>query len=282
MFSTIEYRFRRVIINQRYKKQNLSQDLLEKLRYVPIERVEIGSTDGQDRVQSKTDTVLKMMVPFFFMYLMFLGILSSGQQMVSSVIEEKSSRVIEVLLSAVSPFQLMAGKILGLAGTGLTLVSLWAGAAFLTARSQNLNIDVTREIAIYFTIYYVFGFLLVSSVLAAAGSICNTIKETQSLMMPMTMIFIIPLLSWFKVVQDPNGTLARIFSFIPPITPLVMVLRLSSGSEIWIGEILATIALLIITVLIAIWAAAKIFRTGILMYGKRLSVREVGRCLLQT
>ncbi|MCP4261177.1 MAG: ABC transporter permease [Planctomycetes bacterium] len=282
MFSTIEYRFRRVIINQRYKKQNLSQDLLEKLRYVPIERVEIGSTGGQDRVQSKTDTVLKMMVPFFFMYLMFLGIISSGQQMVSSVIEEKNSRVIEVLLSSVSPFDLMAGKILGLAGTGLTLVSLWAGAAFLTARSQNLNIDVTREIVIYFTTYYVFGFLLVSSILAAAGSVCNTIKETQSLMMPMTMIFIIPLLSWFKVVQDPNGTLARIFSFIPPMTPLVMVLRLSSGSEIWIGEILATILLLAITVLIAIWAAAKIFRTGILMYGKRLSVREVCRCLLQS
>ena len=216
------------------------------------------------------------------MYLMFLGIISSGQQMVSSVIEEKGSRVIEVLLSAVSPFELMAGKILGLAGTGLTLVSLWAGAAFLTARSQNLNIDLTSEIVVYFAIYYILGFLLVSSILAAAGSICNTIKETQSLMMPMTMIFIIPLLSWFKVVQDPNGTLARVFSFIPPLTPLVMVLRLSSGSEIWIVEILTTIVLLVITVLIGIWAAAKIFRTGILMYGKRLNVREVCRCLLQS
>jgi len=95
IFSTIEYRFRRAVINQRYKMQNLSQELLEKLRNVPIERVEIGSVEGQDRVQSKTDSVLKMMVPFFFMYLMFLGIISSGQQMVSSVIEEKNSRVIE-------------------------------------------------------------------------------------------------------------------------------------------------------------------------------------------
>jgi len=282
ILSTIEYICYKSVVNHRYKMQKLSQELMDKLRNVPIERVEIGSTEGQDRVQSKTDTVLKMMVPFFFMYLMFLGIISSGQQMVSSVIEEKSSRVIEVLLSAVSPFQLMAGKILGLAGTGLTLVSLWAGAAFLTAHSQNLNIDVTNEIIVYFTVYYILGFLLVSSILAAAGSICNTIKETQSLMMPMTMIFIIPLLSWFKVVQDPNGTLSRVFSFIPPLTPLVMVLRLSSGSDIWIGEILATIILLFITVLIAIWAAAKVFRTGILMYGKRLSVREVGRCLLQT
>lgn len=282
IFSTIEYRFRNAVINQRYKMQNLSRDLLEKLRYVPMERVEIGSVEGQDRIQSKTDTAFKMMIPFFFMYLMFLGIFISGQQIISGVIEEKSSRVIEVLLSAVSPFQLMAGKILGLAGTGLTLVSLWAGAAFLTASSQGLNIEITAQFVIYFAIYYVLGFLLVSSILAGAGSVCNTIKETQSLMMPMTMIFIIPLLSWFKLVREPNGLMSRIFSFVPPMTPMVMILRLSSGSEIWIVEIIASIVLLALTVLIAMWAAAKIFRTGILMYGKRLSVREVCRCLLQS
>lgn len=282
ILSTIEYIFYKTVVNQRYKMQNLSQELLEKLRNVPIERVEIGYAEGQDRVQNKTDTVLKMMVPFFFMYLMFLGIISSGQQMISSVIEEKSSRVIEVLLSAVSPFELMAGKILGLAGTGFTLVSLWAGAAFFTASSQGLNIDVTAELVFYFAIYYILGFLLISSVLAAAGSVCNTIKETQSLMMPIMMVFIIPLVSWFKVVQDPNGTLSRVFSFIPPLTPMVMILRLSSGSEIWIIEIIASIILLAVTVLVAMWGAAKVFRAGILMYGKRLSVREVCRCLLQS
>jgi ABC-2 type transport system permease protein len=282
ILSTIENRFRGSVVNQRYKMQNLSRELLDKLRTVPIERMEIGSVEGQDRVQNDIDRIFKMIIPFFFMYLMFLGIFISGQQIISSVIEEKSSRVIEVLLSAVSPFELMAGKILGLAGTGLTLVSLWGGAAFLTASSQGLNIEITAQFVIYFAIYYIFGFLLVSSILAGAGSVCNTIKETQSMMMPMTMIFIIPLLSWFKLVREPNGLMSRIFSFIPPLTPMVMVLRLSSGSEIWIVEIFATIILLAVSVLIAMWAAAKIFRTGILMYGKRLSVREVCRCLLQS
>ncbi len=281
IFRTIEYRFSRVVENQRYRMQNISQELLDKIRYVSTKRVEIGSTEGQDRVQSRNDNIIKMMTPFFFMYLMFLGIFISGQQIISSVIEEKSSRIIEVLLSAVSPFQLMAGKILGLAGTGLTLVSLWAVAAFMTANSQGLNVEITIQFAVYFATYYIFGFLLVSSILAGAGSVCNTIKETQSLMMPLTMIFIIPLLSWFKVVQDPNGLMSRVFSFIPPLTPMVMILRLSSGSDIWIIEIIATIILLIATVLAAIWAAAKIFRTGILMYGKRLSIREICRCLIQ-
>jgi len=282
IFWTIENFFRKAVVNQRYKMQNLSQELLAKLQHVPIERVEMGSADGQDRVQRETDRVIKMMVPFFFMYLIFMGIVGTGQHMISSVIEEKTSRVIEVLLSALSPFQLMAGKIIGLGGIGLTVVSLWAGAAYLTARWQGLSIDITAELALYFAIYYILGFLLFSSILAAVGSICNTIKETQSLMMPIMMVFIIPLLSWFKIVQSPDGTLARVFSFLPPLTPMVMILRLSAGSDIWIVEIFASVVLLALTVLVAMWAAAKVFRTGILMYGKRLGLREVCRCLRQS
>lgn len=282
IFWTIENLFRKAVVNQRYKMQNLSPELLAKLRHVPIERVEMGSADGQDRVQRETDRVIKMMVPFFFMYLIFMGIVGTGQHMISSVIEEKTSRVIEVLLSAVSPFQLMTGKILGLGGIGLTVVSLWAGAAYLAARWQGLNIDITAELVLYFAIYYILGFLLFSSMLAAVGSICNTIKETQGLMMPMMMFFIIPLLFWFKIVQSPDGTLARVFSFLPPLTPMVMILRLSAGSDIWIVEIFASIVLLVVTVLAAMWAAAKIFRTGVLMYGKRPGLWEVCRWLRQS
>ena len=282
IFWTIENLFRRAVVNQRYKMQNLSKELLAKLQHVPIEQVEMGPADDQDRVQSRTNRALKMMVPFFFMYLIFMGIVGTGQHMISSVIEEKNSRVIEVLLSALSPFQLMAGKILGLGGIGLTVVGLWAVAAYITARWQGLNIDVTTEFVLYFVIYYILGFLLITSLLTAVGSICNTIKETQGLMMPIMMVFIIPLLAWFKVVRDPNGLMSRVFSFLPPLTPMVMILRLSSGSDIWKVEIFASIVLLAVTVLAAMWAAAKVFRTGILMYGKRLGLREVYRCLRQS
>jgi ABC-2 type transport system permease protein len=278
---TVENLFRNAVVNQRYKLQNLSAELMDKLRNVAIERVEIGSGDREDRVQSEGDRAAKMMVPFFFMYLIFMGIVGMGQHLISSVIEEKGSRVIEVLLSAVSPFQLMAGKIAGLAGIGLTVVSLWAGAAYIAARWQGLSVEITGELMLYFVVYYILGFLLFSSLLAGVGSICNTIKETQGLMMPIMMVFIIPLLAWFKLVQDPNGTLARVLSFVPPMTPMVMILRLAAGPEIWIGEILASIFLLVITVPVAMWAAAKIFRTGILMYGKRPTLREVGRWLKQ-
>jgi len=282
VLGTIEGRLNSAVVNQRCKIRNISPELLAELRNVPIERVEVGSTDDAQRIESGSQIVMKMMVPFFFMYLIFMGIFGMGQHILISIIEEKNSRVIEVLLSALSPFQLMGGKILGLAGIGLTVVSLWAVAAYLAARWQGLHIDVSATLILYFAVYYALGFLFFSSILAGIGSICNTIKETQSLMMPIMLVFMLPLLAWFKLVQDPNGTLTRVLSFVPPLTPMVMILRLSASADIRLGEILFSIVLLAAAVLAAMWAAAKVFQTGILMYGKRPGLREVARWLRQT
>jgi ABC-2 type transport system permease protein len=281
-FWTIERLFSKAVENRRYEMEELDRKLLARLRNVPIERLEIGAADGQEQVQSQAHSIVNMMVPFFFMYLMFMGMVGTGQHMLSSIIEEKNSRVIEVLLSAVSPFQLMAGKILGLAGIGLSVTALWFAAAYAAARWQGLNVDVTTELILYFVVYYILGYLLFSAILTGIGSVCNTIKETQSLMMPVMLIFIIPMIAWFKLVQSPDGTLARVLSFVPPVTPMVMILRLASGADIWFVEIGASILLLAVAVLVVIWAAAKIFRTGILMYGKRPGLLEILRWLRQS
>jgi ABC-2 type transport system permease protein len=281
-FWTIENLFRKAVEDRRYEIEDLDRKLLDKLRNVPIERVEIGSTDDQEKVQTQIHGIVNMMVPFFFMYMIFIGMVGTGQHMLSSIIEEKNSRIIEVLLSALSPFQLMAGKILGLAGIGLTVMALWSAAAYAAARWQGLNIDVTTQLLVYFVVYYIFGYFFFSAILTGIGSVCNTIKETQSLMMPVMLIFIIPLIAWPKLVQSPDGTLARVFSFIPPVTPMVMVLRLSAGSNVWFVEVGASMLLLAVAVLLVIWAAAKIFRTGILMYGKRPGPLEILRWLRQS
>ena len=281
-YSTVEYLFSKAVRNRRYKIEQLDHELLAKLRNVPIERVEIGSTDEKERVQDQAQIIVKMLVPFFFMYLIFLGMVGTGQQMLGSIIEEKGSRIIEVLLSAVSPFQLMAGKILGLAGIGMTVMALWAVAAYAAARWQNLNVDVSTELLLYFVVYYILGFLFFSAVLTGIGSVCNTIKETQSLMMPVMLILIIPMIAWYKLVQSPNGTMARVFSFIPPMTPMVMILRLTAGADVRFVEIVASILLLVVAVLAVTWAAAKIFRTGILMYGKKPGLFEILRWLRQS
>jgi ABC-2 type transport system permease protein len=281
-FWTIENFFRKAVENRRYEIEKIDQKLLARLRNVPLERLEIGAAEGREKVQSQGQRMVGMMVPFFFMYLIFMGMVGTGQHMLSSIIEEKNSRIIEVLLSAVSPFQLMAGKILGLAGIGLTVMALWSAAAFAAARWQGLNVDVGPQLMVYFVIYYILGYLLFSAILTGIGSVCNTIKETQSLMMPVMLIFIIPMIGWFKLVQSPDGTLARVLSFVPPVTPMVMVLRLAAGSNVLFVEIAASMLVLAAAVIVVIWAAAKIFRTGILMYGKKPGLFEILRWLRQS
>jgi ABC-2 type transport system permease protein len=268
------------VVEQRCKARNISSKLLNEIRNVPVEHVELGAGAEEQRVQSETQAVMRMMVPFFFMFLMYMGIVGISQQMLSSVIEEKNSRIIEVLLSAAGPFELMAGKILGLGGIGLTVVGLWTTAGYGTALWRGLDIEITGAMLFYFLIFYVLGFLLFSSMLAAIGSICNTLKETQGLMMPLILIFVLPLISWYKLVQSPDGVFARVLSLVPPVSPLVMILRMSASSHVPAVEIIASIALLVAALLLSMWLAGRIFQTGILMYGKRPSLREIFRWLL--
>ena len=276
---TVERLLREAVIDRRYETRGLDRKMLEGIWNVSIQWAELGGETGQERTQGQGQRMARMMVPFAFMYLIFIGIVSMGQHMISSIIEEKNSRIIEVLLSAVSPFELMAGKIAGLAAVGLAVMALWGVAAYGAARWRGMQIDIGTDLLVYGLIYYILGFVLFSAILAGVGSICNTIKETQSLMMPIMLVFIIPLIAWPRLAQEPNGELARVLSYVPPATPMVMVLRLSSGTEIWRGEVILSILALIAGVLAALWAAAKLFRTGILLYGKRPSAREILRWL---
>ena len=195
--------------------------------------------------------------------MIFMGIFAHGQQMLTSIIEEKSSRIIEVLLSAVSPLQLMSGKILGIAGVGFTVIAIWGLAAYVTARWQGLNIDISAELVICFIVYYILGFLLFSSIFAAIGSVCNTLKEAQGLMMPISFVLIIPMMAWPIFTENPDGAVTRAASFFPLLTPMIMMLRISAGSGVSLFDILATILVLMASVWVVMWVAAKIFRIGI-------------------
>jgi len=287
LISNVESLLNSAIFNRRCKLKDVSQELLAQIselrRRVPNEIIDIGSASEQKKIE-KGEQIAKIMASFFFMFMMFMGIFGMGQHMLTSVIEEKNSRVIEVLLSAVSPFELMAGKILGLAGISLTVMSLWSAAAIGTAyygaaHWWNITLELPMGILPYFVIYFILGFLLFSSILAGIGSICNTLKEAQSLMMPISFLFILPMLVWFNIAQHPDGSLARILSFLPPLTPIVMTLRLAVSQDISLLEVFASIIMLALFVPLVMWLAAKIFRTGVLMYGKRPGLREVLRWL---
>ena len=273
LFSEVQRLVYDAVVNTRIKLHELSPELIAELRRgVPVEQLDL-SAEGE----KKRETMVVLMVPFFFLFLMFAGVSGTSQGMLTSVIEEKNSRVMEVLLSALSPFQLMAGKIVGLAAIGLTVIGVWALAAYGAAASGGMGDIVSPGILGYFIIYYVLGFLLMASILAAIGSACNTLREAQTLMGPVMMMFVVPMVAWFYIVQRPEEPVAVILSFIPPLTPMIMILRIAAVPDLSRLQIFASILLLAVSVPLVMWASAKIFRVGVLMYGKPPSLRELVR-----
>jgi len=271
--ATVENLVNQAAANVRFDRRGLDYDEISGLfRRVPLQQIDVSSKEKRKR-----EPILAMMTPFFFLFLMFMGVVGMNQQMLTSVIEEKNSRVIEVLLSAVSPRQLMAGKILGLGAVGLTVVCLWGSAAYIAATRKGIVGVLDVSSFAYFAVYYVLGFLLFSGVFAAVGAACNSLKEAQTFIMPMTLILIIPMVAWLPISQRPESAFAVCLSFIPPLTPMVMMLRLAATPRVPVLQIVASILVLTLSVILTIRAAAKVFQTGILMYGKPASLREILR-----
>jgi ABC-2 type transport system permease protein len=140
---------------------------------------------------------------------------------------------------------------------------------------------VSTERLGYVLLYFVPSFLLYASILAAFGSACNTLKEAQAMTFPLSLMTVVPMLFWFQLSQNPNSTLAMVLSFIPPITPFVMILRVCADPSIPIWQVVATLALLWASVVGAIWASAKIFRVGVLMYGNPPGLKGLVRWVRQ-
>lgn len=268
---TVRYMLNQIVVNTRYRLNNLPPELIRDLQRPPaLEQIELSA-----KSQKKSSAIAVMMIPFFFMYLIFLGIMGSGQQLLTSIVEEKNSRIVEVLLSSLTPFQLMAGKILGLALVGLTSIVLWVMILSGFAAWKGYNINLTPTLLVCYIFYFILGFLLITSLIAAIASTCNTTRDAQNYMTPLTICFIVPMMLWANIAQNPNATLAVVLSFIPIMTPMIMVLRLAASPDIPPFQIIASLTLLGISVPIAFAISAKIFRTGILMYGKQPTPREI-------
>jgi len=244
---------------------------------------------------AKGDTIpfeIKYFGALIFVMIMFGMMLGYGQMVMRSVIEEKNSRIMEVLISSVSPFQLMLGKVCGLGAATFTQVSIWylIGMLIFFFRGA-LQIDPAIERIVFdpfiigsFVAFMVAGYLLYSTLFALIGSVVNNEKEAQSFVMPITLSLILPVMMGVYLVQEPNATVAKVLSLIPIFTPTMMMMRvifvaptmtdysLFSGL---LGEAVLGFIILSLSVVALIWVAAKIFRIGILMYGKRPTLPEI-------
>ena len=271
--------------------------------------VNINQEDFEGVKTSKAGSFLKLVFGGAAGYLLFMFIIIYGNLIMRSVIEEKSSRIIEVIISSVKPIQLMLGKIFGTSLAGITQFAIWviliailsfAASSFfgidLSANPQqemitaavsdvNANSELQALIAelhslplinliVAFVLFFVGGYLLYSSLYAAIGAAVDNETDTQQFLMPVVILLVVGFyVGFFTALEDPHGTISVVFSYIPFTSPIVMLIRIPFGVPIW--EQILSLSVLIFSFLVTVWIAAKIYRVGILMHGKKPSYKDL-------
>ena len=275
-----------VVIGKRLKKEGLDmQKIAEYTNHVPLRTVKVTKKGVEEDVGG-TWIFSYILVIILYMTLFFYGSI-----ILRGVIEEKTSRVVEIVLSSLRPFQLMLGKIIGIAAVGFTQYAIWAFFGLALTKyggslvSQFSPLSSTFKVPsipiyvfVYFVIFFILGYFLYGTIYAAIGSMVNSEKEAQQLLFPVSMFLIVPILMMIYVIRAPNSSLAVILSMIPFFTPVLMLLRVSVLLPPFI-QVGGSILLLILTTLGMVWIASKIYRTGILMYGKRPNLGDIVRKL---
>jgi ABC-type Na+ efflux pump permease subunit len=252
------------IVTARMKSRGLDRALVNELTTVP----RVQSTTVSDEGERRTVGGFQFALPIMFMVLLMMGVMGSGQGLLTTVIEEKSSRVMEVLLSAVSPMQLMAGKLLGHMAITLLAMSVYILLGLLTLTSFSLFGLLDPILILYLFIFFLIGFFTLGSLMMASGAAVNDMREAQSLMTPLMLVLILPWFMMIPVSRDPDSTFAIVTSFVPPLNTFGMLLRLASTQPPPMWQVWTSIAIGIGGVVGATWVAAKIFRIGLLMFGK--------------
>ncbi|MGB7220247.1 MAG: ABC transporter permease [Vicinamibacterales bacterium] len=255
---------REAIVNARVRKQNLDRSTLDATVRVPRAQSVTVTRVGERPTVGAFNRVL----PFAFVGLLLFSVLMGGQGLVTSTVEEKSSRVIEVLLSAVSPFELMAGKILGQMGVSFVVLALYIGLALLLLVSFTLFGLLDFSLVFYLMVFFVITYLTMGSLMVAVGAAVNEMREAQSLMMPLTLTMMVPWVLAAPISRQPNSTFSTVISFIPPVNTFAMLLRMTSTSPPPAWQVWLTIAIGMLSVGAAVWLAAKVFRVGLLLHGK--------------
>ncbi len=314
-------------IENEIEKQKLSaheiKDLDRILKSIET-RINLRSIIWTEKGEKESFTELSMIIGYASGMLIYFFIFLFGAQVMRGVIEEKSSRIIEIIISSVKPFQLMMGKIIGVGLSGLTQFVLWVFLTLslvtviqrsffpdltkspteqifsgeditsLTQKSNELKFTESKSdlikniyntldyvniffILSMFLFFFIGGYLLYASFFAIIGSVSDSEADTQQFMFPVTVPLIAAIFVMINAINNPDGQLAFWFSMIPLTSPVVMIVRIPFGIKIW--ELVLSGSLLIITFVLSTWMAGKIYRTGILMYGKKVSYRELWKWL---
>ena len=271
--------------------------------------IDLGIENFSGEKTSKMSSWIKAAFGGIAGYLLMMFIIIYGNMVMRSVIEEKTNRIIEVIISSVKPFQLMMGKILGTTFAGITQFTIWViiGSIVMVVAGLFFNVDTTASLnpemqdiakdqamviqifeevkqlplltlVFAFLIYFIGGYFLYSSIYAAIGAAVDSETDTQQFMLPIIMPLMLAIyIGFFAVINNPHGTVATIFSIIPLTSPIVMLMRIPFEVPVW--QLVLSITLLIGSFTLTVWFGAKIYRVGILMYGKKPTYKELFKWL---
>jgi ABC-2 type transport system permease protein len=302
------------IIAKKLTKQNFETANLDTLAIKNAEaKVNIGLVKASGEKTVKGLNEIKIAIGGAFGYLIMMFIIIYGNMVMRSVIEEKTNRIVEIIISSVKPFQLMMGKIIGTSLAGLLQFFIWAiiGLSMMLVASYYLGLETCpapkipseamqtahmqmtgtaqmyvqelwqmpiATILISFVIYFIGGYFLFSSFYAAIGAAVDNETDSQQFLLPIIMPLVLGVyIGFFTVINDPHGTIATVFSMIPLTSPIVMLMRIPFGVPWW--QLVLSISILFATFFFVVWFAAKIYRVGILMYGKKPSWKELYKWL---
>lgn len=274
---------------ERLLRQHADAAIIEAAN-VKLDLVSNKVTDGKITGESGEQT-------FFLAYtvnlLMYLVLLLYGIQVMSAVIEEKTNRIVEVLISSLTPFQMLLGKVIGVGAVGLVQLAIWGGTAFVATSTLGANLSpqttgldgspsgvslpvISAGLVSVILVFFLLGYFLYSALYAAVGAMCNTQQEAQQANTPVTMCIGIGMVAVFALMNDPSSGLAKVFSLIPLFAPMVVPVRYAL-SPLPVTEVLVSVAAMVAGILLVVAIAARIYRVGILSYGKRPSLKELWR-----
>ena len=284
-------------LKERYNIDNLDQMLADVATPIVLNTFENNGTGNEEEMEI-TSAGINYILGIVLGMLLYMVIIIYGQMVLTSVVEEKSSRVIDVMVTSCSPFQLMMGKILGIASVALTQIAIWAvliisASKFLIPALFSADVAATSDMMLqgvmgtlgdtgyitmlfaYLALFILGGFLLYASLYAAAGSAVDSVQDGQQFNTIIMMPIILAMIVMMSVFNDPNSPIAFWASMIPFTSPVVMIARIPFGIPTW--EIVVSLVVLYLSFVLTTWLSAKIYRIGIFMHGKRPSWSELAK-----
>ncbi len=255
-----------LILTKEGVSPSIIKSISDKIKINPI-KIEKGNTE------SKSDFLVIFFSSFVFIILLMMMILSSGGMLIRSLVEEKSNRLIEILISSCTPDELLMGKVFGLSSLGLTQVIIWSLVGISLAGAGVIPIEVFNNLVPIF-IYFLFGFVFYSAIFVGIGSIVTSEQEAQQITSYLSLVLVLPVALTLPAIENPDSLLVHILSLVPFTAPSIMILRFNIG-PIPGWEVILSAVIMIISIYFVVFVSAKIFRIGILSYGKKPSLREI-------